>query len=183
MPPLTPEEGAELVQIAWDALRLQIVCGEAYLATPVHPVLQQPGAAFVTLKRGRLLRGCIGHLTPLGPLFQAVADCAVAAATRDPRFDSVAPEELDDIRIDISVMSPLETVTDFNLIEIGKHGVYIQKGSYHGVLLPQVAVEMGLDRDQFLSLTCRKAGLPMDAWKQGAIIKLFSAQIFHSELP
>jgi hypothetical protein len=93
----------------------------------------------------------------------------------------VSKEELDDIRVDISVLSPLEVVTDLSLIEMGKHGLYIEKGMHQGVLLPQVAVELGLGRDEFLSLTCRKAGLAPDAWKQGAVVKVFSAQIFHSE--
>lgn len=178
---LTPEEGAELIQIAQDALRLKIMCGQFYRGTPVHPSLLAPGAAFVTLKRGGELRGCIGQLIALGPLHLAVAECAVAAATRDPRFDPVTEEELNEIKIDVSVLSPLEILDDLNLIEIGKHGLYIEKGGHHGVLLPQVAVEHRLDRDQFLNLTCRKAGLPSDAWKQGAVIKVFSAQIFDSE--
>ncbi len=181
MSPLTPEEGAELIQIAQDALHLKIMCGECYLGTPVHPALFAPVAAFVTLKRGGELRGCIGQLIPLGPLYLTVADCAVAAATRDPRFDSVSEEELNEMKIDISVLTPLEIVDDPSLIEIGKHGLYIEKGGHHGVLLPQVAVELGLDRDQFLNMTCRKAGLAPDAWKQGAVVKVFSAQIFHSE--
>jgi len=181
MPQLTLEEGAELLQVAYDALRLKIACDQCYRGTPVHLALHGQGTAFVTLKRGGALRGCIGHLIPLGPLYLAVADCAVAAATRDPRFDAITKEELNDIRIDISVLSPLETVVDFSLIEIGKHGLYIEKGGRQGVLLPQVAIEHGLDREQFLSLTCRKAGLAPDAWKQGAVVKVFSAQIFQSE--
>ncbi|MFB3904363.1 MAG: AmmeMemoRadiSam system protein A [Acidobacteriota bacterium] len=181
MPPLTPEEGAELLQIAQDALRLHLFCGQPYQGTPVHPSLFCPGAVFVTLKRGGLPRGCIGHLIPREPLYLSVAECAVAAATRDPRFDRVREEELAEIRIDISVLSPLEIVADLSLIEVGTHGLYIEKGDCHGVLLPQVAVELGLDRDQFLDLTCRKAGLPPDAWRHGAVIKVFSCQIFHSE--
>jgi AmmeMemoRadiSam system protein A len=181
MPPLTPEEGAELIQIARDALRLRISCGKSYCGTPIHPSLLELGAAFVTLKRGGLLRGCIGHLLALEPLYLAVADCAVAAATRDPRFDAVTEEELSDMRIAISVLSPPEIIVELNLIEIGRHGLYIEQGERHGVLLPQVAVEHGLDREQFLSLTCRKAGLPPDAWKRGATVKAFSAQIFESE--
>lgn len=181
MPQLTPEEGAELIQIARDALRLKIVCDQLYPGTPDHPALLCPGAAFVTLKREGQLRGCIGQLIPLEPLYLAVADCAVAAATRDPRFDCVTEEELSDIRIDISVLSPLEVLEDFSLIEIGKHGLLIEKGGHHGVLLPQVAVDLGLDREQFLGLTCRKAGLAPDSWRHGAVVKVFSAQIFHSE--
>lgn len=183
MPQLTPEEGAELIQIARDALRLKIACGEPYPGIPVHPALLCPGAAFVTLRRGGQLRGCIGQMIPLEPLYLAVADCAVAAATRDPRFDAVTEEELNDIRLDISVLSPLEVISDFSAVEIGRHGLYIEKGGHHGVLLPQVAVELGLDREQFLSLTCRKAGLAPDGWKCGAVVKVFSAQIFHSEEP
>jgi len=157
------------------------MCGECYRGTPVNPSLLAPGAAFVTLKRGGQLRGCIGQMVAREPLYLAVADCAIAAATRDPRFDSISEEELSDVRIDISVLSPLETVADLSVIEIGTHGLYIEKSGHHGVLLPHIALELGLDREQFLNLTCRKAGLAPDAWKQGAVIKVFSAQIFHSE--
>ncbi|HXK59808.1 MAG TPA: AmmeMemoRadiSam system protein A [Acidobacteriota bacterium] len=178
---LTPEEGAELLQIAADALRLWIICNESYRGAPVHPALLEPGAAFVTLKKDRQLRGCIGRLIPSCPLFKAVADCAVAAATQDPRFDPITRQELTQCSLDVSVLSPLEVIEDTSLIEIGKHGVYVEKGGHRGVLLPQVAVELNLDRERFLDLTCGKAGLPADAWKHGATIKVFSTQVFHSE--
>ncbi|RPI29059.1 MAG: AmmeMemoRadiSam system protein A [Acidobacteria bacterium] len=180
MSQLTPEEGAELIQIATDALRQWVVCAQTYCGTPVHPALIKPGAAFVTLKRGAQLRGCIGRMIPIDPLYRTVADCAVAAGTRDPRFDAVREEELSDLKLDISVLSPLEAIDDMSLIEVGKHGLHIERGGRQGVLLPQVAVELGLDRERFLELTCSKAGLPTGAWKQGAVVKVFSAQIFHS---
>jgi AmmeMemoRadiSam system protein A len=177
MSPLTREEARELYDIAWQALRLGVLCNTPYDGTPSHPALRERRAAFVTLKVEGSLRGCIGRLVALEPLYRIVADCAVAAATRDYRFDGVAPEELAGIELEISVLSPMEVVDDINRIEIGVHGLYIEKGASQGVLLPQVAVEYDLSREKFLELTCRKAGLPPDAWKQGATLKMFSAQI------
>jgi len=138
-------------------------------------------AAFVTLKHKENLRGCIGHLAPLDALYRTVAECAVAAATRDYRFNGVTAEELPDIELEISVLGPLEVIEDVGQIQVGVHGLLIEKGGCKGLLLPQVAVEHDLDRERFLELTCRKAGLPLDAWKRGATIRIFTAQIIHAE--
>lgn len=180
---LTAEEGSELLRVAWEALSRRILLNQSYSSVPVHPKLHKAGAAFVTLKAGGALRGCIGRLIPAEPLYLTVAECAVAAATRDPRFEAVTPEELSDISLEVSVLTPLQVVEKMTDIEIGRHGLYVEKSGYQGVLLPQVAVELKLDREQFLSLTCRKAGLSPDAWKSGAVVKMFSAQILHSEAP
>jgi AmmeMemoRadiSam system protein A len=103
---------------------------------------------------------------------------AVQAAVGDPRFPAMESEELDKINIEISVLSELEKIDDINKIEVGKHGILIRKGFYSGLLLPQVATEYGWDRNEFLEHTCFKAGLPADAYKSGADIYIFSAEVF-----
>ena len=105
---------------------------------------------------------------------------AQAAAFRDPRFQPLKQNELSDLEIEISVLTPIEEINDVEKIEVGKHGIIIEKGNYSGLLLPQVATEYGWDRETFLEHTCQKAGLPPNAWKdKGTIIKIFSADVFH----
>lgn len=140
--------------------------------------LKEKGAAFVTLKKHGELRGCIGHLEARLPLYQTVIEMAAAAALQDTRFLPVRPEELADIDLEISYLTPMREITDVNEIEVGRHGIYITQGFRSGVLLPQVATEQGWDRDTFLQHTCLKAGLPPDAWKHGARIEIFTAQVF-----
>jgi uncharacterized protein len=140
---------------------------------------EAPGGCFVSLhtKSGEL-RGCIGTFTSDGPLWHAVRDMAIAAASRDPRFPSLTRAELDGCHIEISVLSPLRTASAAE-IEVGRHGICIERGYQRGVLLPQVAVEYGWDRDTFLEHTCMKAGLPREAWREpGTKIEIFSAEIF-----
>ena len=106
-------------------------------------------------------------------------EMAEAAALRDPRFPPVSPDELDDLEIEISVLTVPKEIHDINEIEVGKHGIIIERGFNSGLLLPQVATEYGWDRITFLEHTCRKAGLPPNAWKEkGTIIKIFSAEVF-----
>jgi AmmeMemoRadiSam system protein A len=125
------------------------------------------------------LRGCIGQIVPAKPLYQTIADMAMAAAFDDPRFEPLAAKELPDLELEISVLTPMEKMKRADEIEVGKHGLYIKKGFYSGLLLPQVAAEYGWDRTTFLEETCRKAGLPRHAWKEkGTEIYLFSADIF-----
>lgn len=136
---------------------------------------------FVTLKREGVLRGCIGYVESVKPLYRAVVELAEAAALRDPRFYPVQPEELPKIKIEITVLSPLERVDDPSQIEVGRHGLLIRAGPYQGLLLPQVPVEEGWDRKAFLEQACRKAGLPPDAWQHGAEIYRFTGEIFSEE--
>ena len=131
---------------------------------------------FVTIKSGERLRGCLGQFTSDRPLHQLVKEMAIAAATRDPRFYPMRSEDLENFEIEISVLSPLEKIESINEIEVGKHGLYIEKNFFRGVLLPQVAVEHGWDRNTFLSQTCLKAGLNTDDWKDEADIYIFSAE-------
>ena len=133
---------------------------------------------FVTIKREGKLRGCLGQFTSDRPLHQLVKDMAIAAATRDPRFYPMGCEDLESFEIEISVLSPLKKIESIEEIEVGKHGLYIEKNFYRGVLLPQVAVEHGWDRNTFLSQTCLKAGLDKNDWKEEADIFIFSAEVF-----
>lgn len=134
--------------------------------------------AFVTLHVDRELRGCIGYPGSQDPLDQVVARCAIAAATEDPRFSSVDADELPRTSIEISVLTPITPVTDIGNIEVGRDGLVMEQGYRRGLLLPQVAIEYDWDRETFLSHTCLKAGLPANAWKTGAKIFTFQAEVF-----
>jgi AmmeMemoRadiSam system protein A len=139
--------------------------------------LAAPGAAFVTLtKRGRL-RGCIGYTEPVSPLYRVVQECAVAAATEDPRFPPVSPGELPEVHLEISVLTPLFPIRPEE-VEVGRHGLMVTQGRMRGLLLPQVPVEQGWDRETFLDQTCGKAGLPPSAWRHGATLQGFTAEVF-----
>ncbi len=133
---------------------------------------------FVTIKREGRLRGCLGQFTSDSPLYQLVKEMAIAAATRDPRFYPMRSEDLTNFDLEISVLSPLRKIESIEEIEVGKHGLYIEKNFYRGVLLPQVAVEYGWDRDTFLSQTCLKAGLDKNDWQDEADIYIFVADAF-----
>jgi hypothetical protein len=142
-------------------------------------VLAKPGAAFVTLKKGGQLRGCIGQTVAGMPLYKTVSTCAVHSALDDPRFPAVSLDEVDQLEIEISVLTPLEPLESFDSLQIGRDGLMITKGNYHGLLLPQVATEYGWNPTQFLEYTCQKAGLPKDAYKMpGATIYRFQAIVF-----
>jgi hypothetical protein len=151
-------------------------------ALALTPRLKELRGAFVTLTRDGELRGCIGYVTPQVPLYQAVADMAVNAAVRDPRFPPVTRDELRKLRIEISVLSPLAPCPDPQSVQVGKHGLVIQKGGRSGLLLPQVPVEWGWDRRQFLEQVCRKAGLPPNAYREpDAVLMTFTAVVFHEK--
>lgn len=130
----------------------------------------------MTLTHEGALRGCIGYVYACHPLADAVAHCAASAATGDPRFPPVAARELSNLRVEISVLSPLTAVPDPAQIQIGVHGLHISKDGHHGLLLPQVATEYGWDRETFLRQLCVKAGLPQDAWRRGADIQVFTVE-------
>ena len=122
------------------------------------------------------MRGCIGHIEAVRPLYATVRECARAAALDDPRFDPVTPAELSSLQLEISILSPLVDIAPQE-VEVGRHGLLISRGGRRGLLLPQVAVEWNWDREQFLEETCLKAGLPADAWQHGARIQAFTAQV------
>ncbi len=143
------------------------------------PELYQKRGAFVTLKKQGALRGCIGRIVADSPLYKVVSDFAIHAAVEDPRFKPVRYEELKDIEIEISVLTPFEEIASLDEIEVGRHGLMIRKGYRSGLLLPQVPVEYGWDRDTFLEHLCAKAQLPPDAYTDEAVtIHKFSAIVF-----
>jgi AmmeMemoRadiSam system protein A len=141
------------------------------------------GGAFVTLHHGGKLRGCIGRVEADRPLLDVIEQSAVAACSADPRFAAVTSAELSDLEIELSLLGTLEAVTDPAEIEIGRHGLLIEKGWHRGLLLPQVASERGWDALQFLAQTCQKAGLPADAWQEGARVWRFEAEVFGEIAP
>ncbi|HSW38947.1 MAG TPA: AmmeMemoRadiSam system protein A [Acidobacteriota bacterium] len=159
---------------------------ESYLADEKIPpfavscdMLLERKGAFVTLHEGNKLRGCIGQIYPDTDLYRIVQRCAVSAALEDPRFAPVKKEELEDLTIEISVLSPFRQVRDSEEIEVGKHGLFIVQGIFRGLLLPQVATEHRWGRVEFLEHACRKAGLNRDAWKDaGTEINIFEADVF-----
>lgn len=142
---------------------------------------EMPGASgvFVTIKSRGLLRGCLGTLDGVEALSQEVARCAADSASRDPRFAPVTPEELSDLRLELSVLGPLERIEARpDAFTIGIHGLVVEEGARRGLLLPQVATEWEWTPEQFLGQTCVKAGLPPDAWRRGAAVYRFSAEVF-----
>ncbi|MGZ5469849.1 MAG: AmmeMemoRadiSam system protein A, partial [Candidatus Aminicenantales bacterium] len=141
-------------------------------------LLKEKRGAFVTLTIDGELRGCIGYPLPVKPLDETIIEMAVAAATQDTRFDPLAADELKKLKIEISVLGLPEPVSDPGKVQVGSHGIIVSKGYYRGLLLPQVPVEHGWDRETFLSHGCLKAGLPPEEWKKGAKLEVFTAQVF-----
>ncbi len=144
--------------------------------------LKTPRGAFVTINRQGNLRGCIGYTFAFKSLYETIIDVAASAAVRDPRFEPMTPDELKDMEISISVLSPLHKIFDPARIEVGRHGILLAQGNRQGLLLPQVAVENGWDRETFLCQTCRKAGLPDTAWRsEDTDIFVFSADVLYEK--
>ena len=149
---------------------------------PDSPILDEKRGGFVTLKKNGRLRGCIGYIEAVKPLLETVNEMAYSAAFNDYRFEPVSREEVEDLAIEISVLSPVRVTEDPSEIVVGKHGIIISAVGKRGLLLPQVAVEYGWDRDTFLDQTCVKAGLPKGAWRKSmTTIEIFSAEIFSEE--
>jgi AmmeMemoRadiSam system protein A len=174
---LSQQQRRALLHIAREAVEAAAK-GMPYAPASDDLVLQEPGAAFVTLRKHGDLRGCIGTIEAREPLLQNVASMARAAARKDFRFGPVHLTEVPELSIDISVLSPPRRVEDVAEIEVGVHGLIVEQGNQRGLLLPQVPVEWGWDRDEFLNQTCAKAGLPPDAWRRGAEIHAFTAEVF-----
>ena len=175
---LNEQQQKTLIKLARDTISLYVKNGQRITFSSTEQKLQENCGAFVTLKIDGDLRGCIGFITSHRPLYETIIDVAIAAATEDPRFPPLRKDELEIINIEISVLSPLRKIEDIKEIEVGKHGLIISKGFHRGLLLPQVATENNWDKITFLRHTCLKAGLPTDAWQQGATIEIFSAQVF-----
>ena len=174
--PYTEEEKKELLALARNAITEYVKSGRVLEVEMKDPKLRADGAVFVTIKEKGSLRGCIGHVRAVMPLYQSVIKNAIAASSGDPRFPPMRKEELKEIEIEISVLSPLTLVKEVKDIRVGKHGLVIRKGQLSGLLLPQVPVEFGWDRETFLQQLCVKAGLPGDSWK-AAELHSFTAEI------
>jgi len=176
---LNDQEQEILLSIARQAIIDQVRTGQYEVEPREEKSLNFRSGCFVSIKQNGKLRGCIGNFQSELPLFTEVAEMAVSSATKDPRFYPMRDADLDNFRLEISVLSPLEKIEDIEEVVVGKHGIYLEKSFHRGVLLPQVAVEHNWDRKTFLMQTCIKAGLPTDAWRtEDAEIYIFSAQIF-----
>jgi uncharacterized protein len=167
-----------LFRVARDSIKAHLKGEKPALPPATSPILNQPCGVFVTLHWQGRLRGCIGYLEAMKPLLAAVQDMAAAAAFKDPRFPPLREEEMAGLDVEISVLSPMCPIKSIDEIQVGRDGLYLERGPYRGLLLPQVATEYGWDRRTFLKQTCIKAGLPPDAWEDPATrIFIFSAQI------
>jgi AmmeMemoRadiSam system protein B/AmmeMemoRadiSam system protein A len=177
---LNSSQRKELLKIARDTIKEYLGTGKRLEPKVGDEVLKEDMGSFVTLHKNGMLRGCIGNMAATGPLYLTVRDMAIAAAAEDPRFPPVTLGELDEVDIEISVLSPMRKIDDYNEIEVGKHGVMVRMGWRGGVYLPQVADETGWDREQFMNSLCaHKAGIPADAWKTGKCeIYVFTAEVF-----
>lgn len=168
-----------LLRIAHEAIAAGAE-GRSYAPKPAQGVLARPRGVFTTLYWRGKLRGCVGYVSAVRPLVNAVAETAYAAAFEDTRFAPVEREQVAELAVSLSVLSPAFSIEP-SQIQIGRHGLMIRDRGLRGLLLPQVATEHGWDVETFLEQTCFKAGLPGDAWKHGAKIEAFTAEIFADE--
>ena len=181
---MNDEQKKTLLKVARDTVRAVVNGLEPPQASSDDPELNAHCGCFVTLKNGERLRGCIGNFISEGPLIELVIEMANASATSDPRFfgDRITAKELDQLDIEISVLSPLERTDNPLSLRLGVDGIYIKKGHASGCFLPQVATETGWTKEEFLAYCCsHKAGLGDDAWKDPQTeVYLFSAEVFAS---
>jgi len=176
---LTAEDKAQLLGLARSAVTEFVTRQTVVEDRTGNAKFLAPRGVFVTLKKRGELRGCIGYIEPVGPLGSSVVEMAIYAATRDPRFPPVDAAEARELSYEISVLTPLKEIANPALVVVGRHGIVISQAGRKGVLLPQVPVENGWDRETFLSQGCVKAGLAPDAWRKGARIAVFEAIVFH----
>jgi AmmeMemoRadiSam system protein B/AmmeMemoRadiSam system protein A len=177
---LTGEDKRELIALARQAVVNRVKEGKLTTFETENPRLKADGAVFVTIKRNGMLRGCIGHARAFVPLYKSVIKNAEAACVNDRRFKPMTTDELDDMEIEISVLSPLVPIKGIDEIEMGRHGLYLMVDNKHALFLPQVPVEAGWDRTEYLRQLAMKAGLKPDAWKGGALYK-FEAEVFNDK--
>jgi AmmeMemoRadiSam system protein A len=172
----SPDERTTLLRLAHDSI-LSLLEGREIPLDPPTAHLAEPRGAFTSLYLSGQLRGCVGYVQAVSPVYRAVADTARAAAFEDIRFRPVTLPEAPHLEIELSILSQPQPIPA-EAIEIGRHGLLISRAGRRGLLLPQVSTEHHWDRATFLEQTCRKAGLPLDAWKNGAIIEAFTAEVF-----
>jgi len=174
---LEPHERRVLLQLARQAIAARLEGRSVETPVAVGGLARRAGA-FVTIRHNNRLRGCLGSLDADAPLVEVVARCAGDAATRDPRFSPLPVDDLPEVVLEISVLGPVEPVADPADVEVGRHGLIVEQGTHRGLLLPQVPTEWGWDRETFVSETCVKAGLARDAWRTGARLFTFEADVF-----
>jgi len=172
----SPAERSLLLRIAHESIAAALENSKPPLLPPSGH-LAEPRGVFTTLYSKGELRGCVGYVFPVMPLCQAVGETARAAAFDDNRFYPVTSQEVPELKISLSVLSPLQLIRPEE-VEVGRHGLMVSLAGYKGLLLPQVPMEHHWDRITFLEQTCRKAGLPSDAWQRGATLEAFSAEVF-----
>ena len=185
------EQGEKAVEIARNTLENFLRDGEEPdLDEELSEQMEEERGVFVTLEKNGDLRGCIGRPMPRQPFIEGLVNSAINAATRDPRFPEVSPEELEDITIEVSMLTvPEEVEVDdpkkyLEKIEVGRDGLIVKYGGSEGLLLPQVPVDNNWESEEFLSQTCVKAGLSSDAWvKEDISLEKFSAQVFKEKKP
>jgi AmmeMemoRadiSam system protein A len=176
---LTDEEKKELLRIARATLKEFLMSGRTPPGAPHRKSLTAPAPVFVSLHDRDELRGCVGTTQDTTPVYKAIQEMAIAAASRDPRFQPVRLEELGLLTIEVSVLGPRAKMDAIEQIEVGKHGLHITGGPHKGLLLPKVAVDHGWDAVTFLDKTCEKAGLPPGDWKKDrTLVEMFPAQVF-----
>lgn len=186
---LNLDEGILAVKFARNTIEDLITKDTKPELTGFTDVFKEKRGVFVTLRKNKRLRGCIGYPMPISPLREAISGSAINAATKDPRFRPVDEKELKEITVEVTVLTPPELIEakpkDLpKHVEIGKHGLIVKKGFFEGLLLPQVATEQNFDEEDFLSQTCMKAGLYPDAWlDENTEVRRFEGQIFEEVEP
>ena len=175
----TAAERSTLLQLAHESILSALEQREISLDPPTPHLSEQRGV-FTSLYLGDALRGCVGYVLPLNSLYRAVAGTARAAAFNDTRFSPITIPEASHLKIELSILTVPKPISP-EAVVVGRHGLLITMQGQRGLLLPQVAVEYGWDRETFLRQTCQKAGLPIDAWQNGATIEAFTAEIFGDE--
>ncbi|MFC2169148.1 AmmeMemoRadiSam system protein A [Acidobacteriota bacterium] len=176
--PLNKDQQKFLLELSRKTIEYFLKKGKTLKIKTKDAALKQRRGAFVTLKVNGHLRGCIGNPLPMKALYETIIDMAISACSRDYRFPPLTLEELPDTKIEVSVLSLPQLIDDPSKIKVGTHGIIVSKGSDRGLLLPQVPVEWNWDLETYLGHGCLKAGLAEDAWKKGAQIEVFSAEVF-----
>ena len=179
-PGLSEAEKATLFAIARETLKWAVEGRRGafdFGRYALTPLLKAETATFVTLKIKGHLRGCIGSLSPVDPLYLSVHENAINAALRDPRFNAVQSAELSRITVDVSILSPIRDIASITEFQLGKQGIILEKGMHRAVYLPEVATEQGWTVEETLASLSEKAGLPSDAWRQGARFKVFESAV------
>jgi AmmeMemoRadiSam system protein A len=172
-----PADRETLLRIAREAIEAHVF-GKRVRADVTGVLTTRSGGVFVTVYCRGELRGCIGHLSADRPLIDAVQDCARSAASADPRFTPIVAAELDQLDLELSLLGPLEPIDGPSDVEVGRHGLVVERDGRRGLLLPQVATEWNWNAETFLAHTCQKAGLPPGAWRHGAKMWRFEAEVF-----